>query len=102
MKRTLRGYENTAHRNFRHKHFKLHEFHIEFSPFFCISTKRMRPLSNSDNCLWHSIDFFCACRYPVSAFTLIRPISTATTARLPFRREPRKAEERVLTKLHTA
>src|SRR5260370_26152932 len=89
----LRGSQEAALFDYRHKHFKLHEFHIEFSPFFCISIKRTRPLSISDNGLWHWIDFFCAGRYPVSAFTLIRPISTTTTARIPFRWEARKAEE---------
>jgi len=61
-KHTLRGSHEAALFDHRHKHFKLHEFHIEFSPFFSISTKRTRPLSISDNGLWHWIDFFCAGR----------------------------------------
>src|SRR6266851_2756172 len=91
-KNTLRGPQETTLFDYCHEHFKLHEFHIEFSRRPTSLHKRMRPSSLLDNGPWHLINFFCASRHPLSGFRLIRPIATTITPRILLRWEARREE----------
>src|SRR5207249_4372192 len=57
-KNTLRGPQETTLFDYRHEHFKLHEFHIAFSRPSTSPLKRTGPSSTSDNGPWHSINYF--------------------------------------------